>query len=91
MIQRLESLGNVEVFELPSHQSGIVTFRKLDEEAPRLKTRLSENGINTSLVKAGNAVVDLKARGLGDINRASLHYYNTEDEIDRFVEVLSGQ
>jgi selenocysteine lyase/cysteine desulfurase len=34
--------------------------------------------------------LDLKGRGLRDVLRASVHVYNTEAELDRFVEALEA-
>jgi len=36
-------------------------------------------------------IQDLKNRGLLNVMRASVHIYNTEDELDRFVTVLDAQ
>ena len=36
-----------------------------------------------------NTVQHLQARGIESIMRASLHYYNTEEEVERFVEAIS--
>ena len=34
------------------------------------------------------ARLDLTERGLPDLARASVHYYNTEDELDRLIDAL---
>jgi cysteine desulfurase/selenocysteine lyase len=34
------------------------------------------------------ARLDLPHRGLPDVVRASVHYYNSEDELDRLVDAL---
>lgn len=86
--QQLENHPGVEVLESSEQLSGIVTFYKHGEQAEILQQRLQAEKINTSVSRVGNARLDLRQ----DVNRASLHYYNTEDEIDRFVEaVLADQ
>lgn len=86
--QQLEIQPDVEVLEKSEQLSGIVTFYKRGEQAEILQQRLQAEKINTSVSRVGNARLDLRQ----DVNRASLHYYNTEDEIDRFVEaVLTDQ
>ncbi len=69
--------------------SGIVTFSKDIENATDLQQRLLRNRINTSVVKASNNVLDFGQRGLGDVNRASIHYFNTDEEIQRFCQVVA--
>ena len=55
----------------------------------RLKALLAEQGINVSVTKAASTLLDMNARGLTEMVRASVHYYNTEDEIDRLAAVLT--
>jgi selenocysteine lyase/cysteine desulfurase len=90
LVSRLRDISAVSVHERDDNLSGIVTFSKADEEAAALQRRLRNAAINTSVSKSGNAVLDAKQRGVGDVNRASLHYYNTEAEIDRLVAEIAG-
>ena len=52
-----------------------------------LKLRLQ--GINTSVTNFDWAWLDLEARGIDRIMRASLSYYNTEEEVERFVHAIA--
>lgn len=85
----LAACSNIVVHERSPFLSGIVTFNRKDLDANSTKKLLNDAGINTSVSRAMNAQLDLGKKGL-DINRASIHYYNTEEEIERFVEVLSA-
>ena len=70
---------------------GIVSFYKAGEEAGALAARLLRDGINISTSTAKNARLDLAARGLSSINRASIHYYNTQGEIERFCAAVRNR
>ena len=48
-----------------------------------------DHGVNVSVSLVDYARLDLPARGLPDLVRASVHYYNTDDELDRLVDVVS--
>ncbi len=92
LIVKLTEIPEVSVHERLDNLSGIVTFSKADEDAPSLQRRLRAAAINTSVSKKGNALLDTTRRGVSDVNRASLHYYNTEAEIDCLVaEIVRGQ
>lgn len=86
---KLISLNNVSVFERSTDLSGIVTFQKKGFQAAELARLLFERKINTSISKQENSQLDLAANNIGDVNRASIHYYNTSDEIDRFVDAVA--
>ncbi len=88
--QALRDTGRIALNERSTRLSGIVTFSKSGEDAKTLHARLLQAGINTSVVKMQNARLDLGRHGQGDINRASLHYFNTEEEIEQFVDALMG-
>ncbi|MGB4248116.1 MAG: aminotransferase class V-fold PLP-dependent enzyme [Pseudohongiellaceae bacterium] len=88
--ERLLALNGISVHESGDSLCGIVTFSKSDESAPLLQQRLQSAGINTSVSKLQSNLLDFGRRGLGDINRASVHYYNTEEEVAEFCRVVSA-
>jgi selenocysteine lyase/cysteine desulfurase len=90
LAEQLTDVPGVTVHEHIDNLSGIITFSRTGEPAGELQQRLRGSGINTSVARQANAALDARLRNVGDVNRASLHYYNTEQEIERFVEVLSA-
>jgi selenocysteine lyase/cysteine desulfurase len=69
-------------------QGGIVTFTVDGRTADQVKSALSNAGINTSISLPEYARYDLVHRGLPAVVRASVHYYNTDAEIDQLLDVL---
>lgn len=85
----LRAISTISVHETGIDLSGIVTFSSAVESAETLQKRLLAKHINTSVVRLRNNMLDLGQRGLGDLNRASVHYYNTEEEIQRFCHAVA--
>ena len=54
-----------------------------------LATRLRADAVNISVSTIDFARYDLGARHLDAVARASVHYYNTEAELDRLVEQVA--
>lgn len=86
--QRLAALPGVTVHDAGTQQCGITTFSAEQRAAPDLKATLRKHGINVSVSTPSSTRLDAEARGLPDLVRASVHYYNTEAEIDRFCTTL---
>ena len=84
----LSHVPGVTVQDLGRKKCGIVTFEKQGESASKLAARLLEKGINVSVTDLFSARLDFSERGLDELLRASVHYFNTENEIDRFVEAV---
>jgi len=87
--ETLGAITGVQVHEHGSHLSGIVTFSKQRVFAAALQEGLRAKGINTSVARLASNQLDLAQRGLSDINRASVHYYNTHEEIARFGHAIA--
>lgn len=68
--------------------SGIVTFELANYDATRLQHQLRQQRINISVIKQQNTRLDFERRGLRNINRASVHYYNTDQEIEQFCDAV---
>ncbi|MGH9084880.1 MAG: aminotransferase, partial [Acidimicrobiales bacterium] len=51
---------------------------------------LRAHGVNVSVSSPGSARYAFDQTGLGDGVRASVHCYNTDDEIDRAVAMLAA-
>lgn len=87
--ERLSALPGVVVRDLGVVRGGIVSFTVRDVEAARVKAALRAASINVTVSPARGTLLDMRARGLREIVRASVHYYNTEAELDRLVDELA--
>ena len=86
--ERLKSVPGVTLADLGVTKGAIVTFAVAGKEHVALKQQLRDQGINVSVSTQFSSRLDLKGRGLKDVMRASVHIYNTEEELDRFVAAL---
>ncbi len=86
--QSLGVVKGVTVHDLGQKKCGIVTFQKAGVEPSQMAEILRANQINVSVSSLPSARLDLGERGLQSLVRASVHYFNTENEIDRFVRAV---
>ena len=86
--RRLSSLPFAKVHDIGSLKGGIVTFTVDGLSASAIKRKLSERNINVSVSSKSSTLIDMEQRGLEELVRASVHYYNTSEEIDQFIGVL---
>jgi selenocysteine lyase/cysteine desulfurase len=87
----LTRIPGVTVHDLGREKCGIVTFTNEGEAPDTIKRRMAEKRINVSVSRARYATLDLGKRGLPAVVRASVHYYNTGEEIGRFCGVLRSR
>jgi selenocysteine lyase/cysteine desulfurase len=88
MRRSLGEIPGVVVRDLGRERCGIVTFTTETVSAPALLRALDAAKINAKTSSIFSTRYDMTARGLDMLLRASVHYYNTEDEIARFCEVV---
>ncbi|GLZ10181.1 aminotransferase class V [Actinomadura sp. NBRC 104425] len=81
----LAARPGVRVLDRGVRRSGIVTFTVDGHEAADVKLALREQGVNVS-VTSGQQRFD-PGGGVSAV-RASVHYYNTEDEVERLLRAL---
>ena len=84
----LNGVPGVIVRDIGLVQGAIVTFTVDGTEASDVKAALRDQAVNVSVVTPGSERFDMEDRQLPDLVRASVHYFNTEREIERLVEAL---
>jgi cysteine desulfurase / selenocysteine lyase len=87
---QLQSIGCITVHDQGDLRSGIVTFSVDGTDAAMVKARLGENHINVSVGVAVSTLIYMNKNHLVSVVRASVHYYNTEEEIGKMCEVLAS-
>ncbi|MBO0768840.1 MAG: aminotransferase class V-fold PLP-dependent enzyme [Solirubrobacterales bacterium] len=81
--ESLSEIRGVSVHDLGRRRCGIVTFTVSGLDAEGVKQALASRSINVSVSVVGSTRIDMERRGLPAVVRASVHYYNTEDELRR--------
>ena len=86
----LAALRGVAVHDPGSRRSGIVTFTVAGLDPSSVESSLRSRRINVSVSDVAYHRLGLESRGLGSVVRASVHYYNTEDEVDTLVAAVAS-
>ena len=87
---QLTAVRNVAVHDLGLRKCGIVTLSKKGVSSKAMADQLRAQGINISVSELSSARLDFGKRKLESLARASVHYFNTQDEINRFVEAVDA-
>ncbi|MEM7169067.1 MAG: aminotransferase class V-fold PLP-dependent enzyme [Pseudomonadota bacterium] len=78
------------VYDLGARKGAIVTFTIEGHSAESIAETLGAQDIIVSLSSPASTRLDAMKRDLPTMVRASPHYFNSEVELERFVEVLKG-
>jgi selenocysteine lyase/cysteine desulfurase len=85
----LAEIDGVTVLDVGPERCAIATFAVAGRPASEVAAALGEERINVSVSPLSSSVADFAARGVTtDIVRASVHYYNTDEELDRLAGVV---
>ena len=87
--EELARIPTVVVRDLGAERCGIVTFTVEGKPADEIKECLARQAINVSASTASSTRFDMEARGLDALVRASVHYYNSESELERFLAAVT--
>ena len=88
--EKLASVKGVIVHDRGDQLSGIVTFSVEGKDATAVKAALAEKKINVSIGRAHSTLIYMNRNQLTAIIRASVHYYNTEEEIAALCATLAA-
>ena len=87
----LEGIPGAKVRDRGPVRSGIVTFTLDGHPAEEIADHLSKAQVNVWVSPGEESHLDLLPRGLTTgVVRASVHYYNTVDELDRAVGLVAA-
>ena len=85
----LSKILGVTLRDIGSVQCGIVTFNIDGIDSETVKSALSTENINVSVSRPSSTLLDALRRGLPPLVRASVHYYNSEEEVDKLLKALN--
>jgi selenocysteine lyase/cysteine desulfurase len=86
--EELAKLPGVRVRDIGVELCGIATFDHKDVSSSTIRSALGEASIQVAVATPDGALLDARARGLADLVRVSPHYYNTEAELQMFLDRL---
>ena len=86
----LAELPAVTIADRGKVLGAIVTFSVRGLAAADVRTALAAQHVNVSVTEASAARLDLDPRGIDELVRASVHYFNTDEELERLVECVAG-
>ena len=88
--ERLESLPGVCVTDGASRRCAIVTFEVEGMAPSAVVSAAARAGITIGESVSVWSALDMEAKGLNHVVRASPHYFNTEEEIDHLAETIAA-
>jgi cysteine desulfurase/selenocysteine lyase len=87
---QLNEIDGITVHDFGAEKCGIVTFSVEGVDSADVKSKLAEKSINVSLAKAISTPIYMNKNQLVSIVRASVHYYNTEEEVKTMCSALKS-
>ena len=86
----MAALPGITVQDLGQKKSGIISFSVGNIPPGQVTATMAEAGINISTTSALSTLHDMEQRGIEQMNRMGVHYYNSDAELDRFMDCLES-
>jgi selenocysteine lyase/cysteine desulfurase len=86
----LAATDGVTVHDPGSRRCAIVTFTVSGLDPSSVEVALRERRINVSVSDVAYHRLGLESRGLGSVVRASVHYYNSDEEVDTAIDAIAA-
>ncbi|PTR30435.1 cysteine desulfurase [Rhodococcus sp. OK519] len=86
----LAEIPGVVVHDQGVDRCGIVTFTVDGIEPSGVRERLADNRITVTVSGRSSTLLDMSARGLGSVVRASPHYFVSDSDIDHFLSTVAA-
>ena len=86
--QKLQNIDGVVVHDTGTQKCGIVTFSVRGVDPASIKSNLGERKINVSVAWAKSTLYFMDKNHLNSVVRASVHYYNTEEELETLCSAV---
>jgi cysteine desulfurase/selenocysteine lyase len=90
MRNQLSNIDNITVHDMGDQKCGIVTFSIKGIDSVTVKNKLAEKHINVSVSLPKTTLIYMEKNHLYSVVRASVHYYNTEEEIKQTSTILAS-
>ena len=87
--QKLEGVEGVTIADPAGPSAAIVTFEMAGRDPLEVKAKLAKQNIAVNVASVVHTRLDLEARGIESLLRASPQYYTLHEEIDRFVDAIA--
>ncbi|MBB1623688.1 aminotransferase class V-fold PLP-dependent enzyme [Achromobacter sp. UMC71] len=84
----LAAIAGIDVLDQGRERSGLVSFNLAGQEASAVQRTLAAQGIVIGSNGVPYTPLDMNARGLAQIARASVSYLTSADDIDRLLQAL---
>jgi selenocysteine lyase/cysteine desulfurase len=87
---KLREVDGVTLLDRGAVLGATTTFTVGGRDPAEVRDALATRGVNVSVMERASAQLDFGPRGIEDAVRASVHYYNDDDDLDRLVEGLKA-
>ena len=86
----LSDIPGAEIHDLGQEKCGIVSFSLNQLDVESVRRQLAAKRINVSTSTVQSTRLDMEDRGIGELVRASVHYFNTGNEIGEFAAAVAA-